>query len=231
MTRRVAAMTDLNKVGRMPLERAIGIAGLIGTVLLFGSVIATSPREPPLDATAAQATAYLRGLDKDWMRPVEVVGHLGMMALLWFLVGLGLLLRRVEGDLPLRSTLATLSGVLVAAFVILDPSQDAATHRLANLNSGQLVYAYESSTIGFTNAWLAMGSFAFASGWVITSTRAMPRWLGWWGLLSGTTLGLAPLIWTIGSVWVAPYAGFWLWLLTTCVWLVRRSPTAIAHTR
>jgi hypothetical protein len=29
------------------------------------------------------------------------------------------------------------------------------------------------------------------------------------------------MVWEIGAGWI-PYLGFWLWLLTTCVLLVRR---------
>jgi hypothetical protein len=71
-----------------------------------------------------------------------------------------------------------------------------------------------------TNVWLAMGSFAFASGWLMVSTKALPQWVGWWGIVAG--LALAQLVWTLEGVWLAPYAAFWLWLLTTCVRLIGR---------
>jgi hypothetical protein len=67
-----------------------------------------------------------------------------------------------------------------------------------------------------------MGSFAFACGWLIVSSGAMPRWLGWWGVVSGIALAMAPFVWTIELAFSLPYIAFWLWLLTTCVLLVRR---------
>jgi hypothetical protein len=66
-----------------------------------------------------------------------------------------------------------------------------------------------------------MGGFAFACGWVILSSGAMPRWLGWWGVVNGVGLGLAQFVWEIPA-WLIPYVGFWVWLLTTCVLLIRR---------
>jgi hypothetical protein len=123
---------------------------------------------------------------------------------------------------PVRSTMAILSGALVAAYVVLDPTEEAAAHRVADLGQGQLAYAYDVTTIGFTNVWLAMGSFAFACGWVVVSTKAMPVWLGWWGVVAGIAMALAQFVWTAESAWVAPYAAFWLWLLTTCSLLLRR---------
>ena len=72
---------------------------------------------------------------------------------------------------------------------------------------------------------LPMRSFDFACGWVV-STGAMPTWLGWWGVVAGIALGLAQFVWTVEAAWLVPYAAFWLWLLTTCVVLVRRTPSA-----
>jgi hypothetical protein len=214
-------MTDVAVTRRSSPERSIGLAGIVGMVLLFAAVIASSPGEPPLDATTAEAADYLKGLDESWIPPLEVAADIASMVLLWFMVGLPLLLRRHEGEVPVRSTVAILSGVLFAAYVVLDVGEDAAIHRLADLDQGQLAYAYDVSTLGFVNVWLPMGSFAFACGWLIVSTGAMPRWLGWWGVAGGLALGLAQLVWETGLGW-APYAAFWLWLLTTCVLLVRR---------
>ncbi|MBA2560767.1 MAG: DUF4386 family protein [Propionibacteriales bacterium] len=222
----VVRRAPLDVVRRAPLERIIGLAGIAGTVLLFTSVITGAPNEPPLGATTAEAADFVKGLDASWVPAVEAVGDIAMMTLLWFMVGLPLLLRRYEGDIPLRSTVATLSAALVAAYVVLDASSEAAVHRIADLDQGQLAYAYDVSTLGFTNVWLPMGSFAFACGWVVVSSGAMPAWLGWWGVVAGIALGLSQFVWTVEAAWLVPYAAFWLWLLTTCAVLVRRAPSA-----
>jgi len=218
----MTAQLGVEAVRAHPLARTVGVAGLVGTVVLFAGLIAGSPGEPPTDATTEAAAAFIRGLDVTWVRTAEVVADIGMFVLLWFMVGLALLLRRVEGDVPLRSTIAVLSSVLVAGFVILDSSEEAASRRATVLDQGQLAYAYDVTTVGFTNVWLPMGGFAFACGWVILSSGAMPRWLGWWGLVSGIALGLAQFAWTAPVAWLVPYGAFWAWLLATCVLLVRR---------
>ena len=87
-------MSDVDVVRRAPLERIIGLAGIAGTALLFTSVIAAAPNEPPLDATTAEAADFVKGLDASWMPLVDAVGDIAMMTLLWFMVGLPLLLRR-----------------------------------------------------------------------------------------------------------------------------------------
>ncbi|CAN5398608.1 hypothetical protein BH10ACT10_BH10ACT10_13690 [soil metagenome] len=217
-------MPDLASVRGSAVARNIGLAGIAGTVLLFAATILGSPGEPPLEATSAEAARYIAGLDVSWKPAVAAVADLAMMILLWFMVGLGLLLRRVEGEIPIRSTMAMLSGVLVAAYVVLDPTEEAATHRVAELSQAQLAFAYDVTSIGFSKVWLATGTFALACGWVVVSTAFLPRWLGWWGITSGIALGLTQFVWTREGVWFAPYAAFWLWLLTTCVLLVRRPP-------
>ncbi|MEI8408106.1 MULTISPECIES: DUF4386 family protein [unclassified Kribbella] len=222
-------MTDRDElvVRGTPIARIIGLTGLVGAVLLFAGLIAGSPGEPPINATAAQAAEYVRGLDTTWVRQVEVVSDIGMFVLLWFMVGLALLLRRVDGDVPVRSTMAVLSSVLVAVFVILDSSEEAAAHRSADLDQGQLAYAYDVTHLGLTNILLPLGGFAFACGWIIVSTGVMPRWLGRWGAISGIALALAQFVWTIEVAWLVPYIAVWLWLLTTAVLLTRRRDLAL----
>ncbi|MET9317089.1 hypothetical protein ABZX12_35165 [Kribbella sp. NPDC003505] len=205
-----------------PLARGIGVTGLVGTVVLFVGLIAGSPGEPPIKATSAQAAEYVRGLDATWIQQLEIVADIGMFVLLWFMVGLALLLRRADGEVPLRSTMAFLSAVLVAGFVILDSAEEAATHRAAELDQGQLAFAYDVGHLGLTNIWLPMGGFAFACGWIILTSRALPRWLGRWGVIGGVALGFTQFLWTIEPAWLIPYLAVWLWLVTIAVLLIRR---------
>lgn len=204
-----------------PQERIIGLTGIVGTVLLFAALSTGSPGEPQVNASTADAARYVADLP-GWVAPVEAVGDIAMMVLLWAMVGLALLLRRYEGATPVRSTVAMLSGALVAGFVVLDASQEAGAHRAADLDQGQLAYAYDLTSIGFTNVWLAMGSFALACGWVMVTTKAMPRWLGWWGVVGGIAVSLAQFVWKNEVAWLVLYIPFWLWLVTTWVLLVRR---------
>jgi hypothetical protein len=211
---------ERSSVQTSSLERNIGLTGIVGTVLLFAALVVGSPGEPRTDATTADAAQYLAGLP-GWVAPVEVVSDIAMMVVLWSMVGLALLLRRYEGRTPVRSTVAMLSAALFAGWAILDASQEAGTHRAADLDQGQLAYAYDLTAIGLTNIWLPMGTFAFACGWIIVSTKAMPRWLGWWGVVAGIGLSLMQFIWKT-EAWYALYIPVWLWLVTTWVLLVRR---------
>lgn len=219
----VSQVERTRAVGTTPVARVVGIVGIVGVVLLMVSVSVGSPGEPPLDASTTEAADYIRGLDATWLRVLEAVGDVAMMIVLAFMVGLSLLLRRFEQELPWRSTMAIVCGALAAAYVVLDPSEEAAVHRASQLDDRQLAYAYDLGTIGFTDMWLPLGAFALAIGWLVVSTGALPRWLGGWGLVAGVGLALAQLLWTVDSVWVIPYAPVWLWFLATGVVLVRRA--------
>ena len=205
------------------MARTSGWAGLVGAVLVFGAIIPLgSLGEPPLEATTKEAAEFIRNAaEADWVQPVQAVGALGMIALLWFLVGLAVLLRRAEGgDPPWRSTVALASAVLLPAYYLVNASWASAAHRGLELDPVVAAYAFDVGNIGFANTWLALGSFAGASGWVMLTSRAWPRWLGRWGVAAGAGMVLARFVWTIESAWVLLYFLFWAWLLTVAVRLV-----------
>ena len=146
---------------------------------------------------------------------------MSMLVFLWFAVGLSLILRRAEPDPPWRSTVALMSGVLLVAFGLVNTSIAAAVHRGDVIDPALAAYAWDVGTFGFANAWLALGSFALASGLASRATGAFPRWLAWLGIVAGGLLVPARFVWTV-EVWLLPYIAVWLWMLITCVLLLRR---------
>src|SRR5215217_2563780 len=120
-----ARPTELDRYAA--LARTTGIIGIAFLVLLFGPIIALSVDEPPLDATAAEAVNNFRNLEATWAQLTMAASTLGMIGSLWFFVAFGFLLRRAEGDPPWRSTIATLSGALLAAYGLLGASWEAAS--------------------------------------------------------------------------------------------------------
>jgi hypothetical protein len=125
--------TDATALGRpvdsgryAALARVTGI-GIFLVALLFGPIIALSTAgEPPLDATASEAAKYFDKIEATWAQVAIAVSTLGWIGSLWFFVAFGYLLRRVEGDPPWRSTIATLSGALLAAYGLVGVSLGAA---------------------------------------------------------------------------------------------------------
>ena len=201
---------------------APGITGLVGMVLLFGAVIAVSTRgEPPFDAPRDDVAEFFRNADVGWFQAAQAAAAIGMLALLWFVVGLTTLLRRVEGEPAWRSTVALLSGTLLVAYGNVDVSWNAAVNRGAETDPAVALYAFDFGNLGFTNAWLAMASFAVATGWVLLDSRALPVWWGWWAVASGVGLVAARFAWE-SAFWMLPYGLFWVWIVAIAVLLIRR---------
>jgi hypothetical protein len=212
--------TDVDRWGR--LARKTGIAGLISFCMLFAPIIAISTLgEPPFTATAEQARAFFANGSVGWAQLVTIVPKLAAIGLIWFLVGLALLLARAEGKPAWRSGVALVSGVMLAAYLLLDVSWDAASYGAADLDPAVASFAFDLGNLGFANIWLAMGSFAICCGWVVLSTRILGRWLGWWAIVAGVGLILVRFAWS-GEIWFAPYLLFWLWMIILCIQLIRR---------
>jgi hypothetical protein len=134
------------------LARATGVTAIVAVVLLFGPIIAlSSAGEPPFDATQDEAATFFRNADVAWADAAEAIAAVGMLAVLWFVVGLTTLLRRVEGEPAWRSTVALVSGTLVAAYGVLDASWDAAANRGTELDPGVALHAFDVGNLGFAN--------------------------------------------------------------------------------
>jgi len=192
-------------------------------VALFTSIIAiSSVGEPPLEASTADVVTFFRDADAGWVEAAQATASLGMLAFLWFVVGLAALLRRAEGEPAWRSTVTLVSGVLLAAYGVLDASWDAAIHRGSEIDGALATYAFDVGNIGFANAWLAVASLAVSAGWVTLSTGVLPRWTGWWAIASGAGLVLARYLWFVEGLWFVPYGLFWVWVAAVCLRLIRR---------
>jgi len=203
------------------LSRATGIIGLATLVLIFTPIVAISTLgEPPFTATTEQAHAFLVNASADWASLANAGLNVAALALVWFVVGLSLLLARAEGSPPWRSVAALVSGVLLPANMVLNSGWGAAAYRGADLEPTLARYAFDVGNLGFANAWVAMGSFAVACGWVVLLTRVFGRWLGWWAIVAGLGLVLARFVWTSGA-WYLPYFLFWIWVIIISVQLIR----------
>ena len=203
------------------LSRVTGGLGLAAFVLTFTPIIAVSTLgEPPFTATTEQAYAFLSRTGAGWAEVAAALVVLAALTLVWFVAGLSLLLARAEGSPPWRAVAGLISGVLLPAYMVLDVSWDAAGHRAADIEPGLAAYAFDVGNLGFANAWVAMGSFAVASGWIVLGTRVLGRWLGWLALVAGVGLVLARFVWT-SQLWLAPYFLFWIWVIIVSVQLIR----------
>ena len=223
-TGEIAARRQTTDLAWRRLARATGISGLATMVLIFVPALARSGLEPAFDAPAADVLVYLRSIHSPLANFGSFVMTVGLIAFLWFIIGLSMLLRDAEGDPPWRSAIAAASGLVLLALA-LAANTEAAAFRVDDISAQIARYAFDEGNLSFANGWVALGSFAACSGWVITSTGVFARWLGWSAIASGVGLVLSRAAWT-SEIWLLPYAVFWLWVLATSIVLLRRASSS-----
>ena len=210
------------------LGRVTGLAGLATIVLIFVAVVGTRD-EPSFTATATEFLTYYRSPDTDATPFRSFLFTVGLVTFVWFVVGLSILLRRAEGEAAWRSAIAMGSGVLFVALGLSGIGNEAAVaFRAGDLDPQIARYAFDQGQAAFANGRVALGSFAVCCGWVIASTRFLPRWVGWLAIASGAGLALSRISWT-GYIWLLPYLMFWLWVITVAVLLLRRNFRGVAR--
>jgi hypothetical protein len=202
------------------LRRVTAVAGLGSVILLFVALVGTHA-EPPFNAPADEFLTHYRAPNTVASDLRSFVFTVALVTFAWFVVALAILLRRAEGEPPWRSSIAAVSGVLFLSLV-LSGNEVAATFRADDLDPQIARYAFDESQAAFANARVALGSFAACCGWVIVSTRFLPRWLGWLAIASGVGLALGRISWS-NYMWLLPYLMFWLWVLALSGLLLRRN--------
>lgn len=211
------------------LARTTGACGLLG-VLLIGVVVSSMSAlgEPEFDGNREDAVEFFRNAgDAGWYHASQATLAVGMLALVWFFVGVTALLRRAEGEPGWRSTAALLSGTLFVVFAtIADVSWVAAAHRGGETDPAVALFAFDVGNLGLATAWVGMAGFALATGWVLLETGALPRWCAWWAMSTGVGLVAARFVWESGF-WYLPYFAFWAGVVALAVRLLRRGQLVV----
>jgi hypothetical protein len=203
---------------RRNIARITGTAGLVTIAVVLGGSLANDYQSAAIDSSADETVAFFRTLDDPLGWTSSFATAVGLIAMLWFSLGLALILRRYEGELPWRSVFLAGAGVVnVVSGQI--ASWDAAVFRSEDIDPQVARYAYDLGNLSFANGWVSAGAVGICTGLIVLSTRSLPRWLGWWGLIAGIGSVLARAVWTSGVAFV-PFAGYWLWVAALSVMLV-----------
>ena len=155
---------------------------------------------------------------------------IGALVLLWSLVGLGLLLRRAEGQPAWRSAMVVVSAGLFAAYAVVDVSWDVAGRHGSDFDAGLSHYAFDTATSASPTPGWHWPASPLPCGWLTLETRALPRWTGWLALFAAVGFVVARFVWT-SEAWLLPYAAFWVWFLAVCIHLLRKPDALSAATR
>lgn len=203
------------------LGKVTGVTGLATVVLFLGAVVGT--RDEPLpSARAPEFLAYYRSPDTDAGPLRSFLFTVSLVLFVCFAGALTTLLRRIEGEAAWRSTIAMGCAVLFIALGLSGVGNESAvTLRADDLDPQIARYAFDQGQAAFANGRVALGCFAACSGWLIVSTRFLPRWLGWLAVVSGAGLVVTRFGWT-DMIWLVPYLMLWLWMILVAVLLLRR---------
>jgi hypothetical protein len=213
-TQQLAAATPTRTLGRVT-----GVAGIITLVVVLGSSLANNFQSAPFTSDAQEALEFFGTLDDSFGAASSFLTSVGLIAMLWFGIGLALLLRPFDGEMPWRSAFLAAAGV-VAVVSGQIASWDAAVYRSDDLDPQIARYAFDLGNLSFANGWVATGALAICAGSILISNRDLPTWLGWWAVVAGVGSVLARAVWTEGYA-MAPVAAFWAWTAVLSIWLIR----------
>jgi len=195
---------------RRNLARITGAAGLVTLVVVLGSSLANDYQGAPFDSSADETVTFFRTLDDSFGAISSFATSVALIAMLWFTLGLALLLRRYEGQLPWRSLFLAGAGVVSVVSGQI-ASWDAAVYRSDDIDPQVARYAFDLGNLSFANGWVSAGAVGICTGLIVIGNRDLPQWLGWWALIAGIGSVLARAVWTEDYALV-PFTAFWIWV-------------------
>lgn len=120
-------------------------------------------QEPTFDDEPEAVLAYLRATSSTLAGFGSYLMVVGMVVMIWFAIGLALLLGRAEGRPPWRSSVAA-AAALVFVGLVLNASREAASYRAQTLTPELAAYAFDREIWGSRTAgwrWAASCSAPF----------------------------------------------------------------------
>ena len=210
--------------GLVTLARVTGAAGLVTLLTVVGSSLADGYEHQSMTEATPAILSFFRSLDDrvGWL--MSYAASVGLIACLWFAIGLALTLRPYERGVPWRSAFLAAAGVISVVSGQI-ASWDAAVFRSGSISPQVASYAYDLGNISFANSWVATGAVGLCAGLVMLRAPGLPRWAAWWGLLAGAGEVLARAWFRHGFAY-APFALYWAWVLAMSVLLVAGRLTA-----
>jgi hypothetical protein len=203
---------------RRGLAVVTAVCGLTTLVLVLGASLANDYQSVPFTSDSAEIVVFFRSIDDSLGAFSSFATAVGLIAMLWFTLGLAMLLRPYDAELPWRTTFLAGAGVISVVSGQI-ASWDAAAFRSADIDPQVARYAFDLGNLSFANGWVASGAVALCAGLVMLAAPGLPRWLGWWAVLAGVGQVLARAIWTHDAAFV-PFTLFWVWVAVVCVLLL-----------
>lgn len=210
----------------------IGAAcGILFILMSLGSqfLIQVGGLEPTFNAPAADILTFYENRDPALSALGGYLTVLSSIPFLWFIGVLWGVLRQHEPEPGWLSLVAFGSGLLAISAVILAAGGwELALIRINEGLTGDIArLTFDQGNLGFANYQVALGGLALATGIVALRDGALPRWLGWLGVVTAVLLFVNRWFWFEPSPLIfVPYMLFMVWLFATSAVLIRkvRSP-------
>jgi len=202
---------------------AAGIVFVVAQIAANNLMEQPSASEPPFFAEAPEIVDFFMRLDSSLFRLGDYLMMLAVIPFVWWLSVLWARLRRAEGTAGWLSV-ATLGFGLVSATLL--ASRNGWTLAMDRIDEGlnpELARTlFDMGNSNFANVWVTIAGMLIAASILSIRTGALPKWLGWAGLV--VALGLVIARGFLDQSWLSfAYAFFWLWMIATSVVLIRRA--------
>ena len=214
------------------LEQIGAAGGIIFVVLQMAAqaLIQAGGGEPPFGAPAPTIVAFFMARDSQLFALGDYLSTLSLIAFLWFLGSLWATLRRGEGEPAWLSFVAAASGVVIVAAVSAGGWPLAVFRQAEGLDPQIARLLFDQGNFAFANAWVMLASLSLATGVVSIRTGALPRRLGWAGVVIAGGLLAARAVWASSGLVFIPFGLCYLWLIAISIVLIRRAG-ASEHTQ
>jgi hypothetical protein len=206
--------------------RVTGAAGIVTLLAVVGTSLADGYQNQSMTESAPAILSFFRSLDNRMGWLMSYATSVGLIACLWFAIGLALVLLTYERGVPWRSAFLAAAGVVSVVSGQI-ASWDAAVFRSGSITPQVATYAYDLGNISFANSWVAAGAIGICAGLVLLCAPGLPRWAAYWGLVAGVGEVLARAWFRHGFAY-APFALYWAWVLAMSILLLAGRLTASA---
>jgi hypothetical protein len=223
-------VTDVRRHTTLGASRTAAAAGFAFVVLnVTGTFLPGAP--PASDASAAKAASYFRD-HSGAIKAQQLLGGLGIVALMWWFGALWRVLSRAEGERPRLAIVAAIALASGLAIALCSGAVTAtAAIRVDNVETTRLLWSL--SLVGFATAAFAISTFLVATCVLTYRSNIAPRWTSYLGWLAAIaflvgSLGTVSDSNAINSVGLVAFLAWCVWTLALSVamWRGTIAPSA-----
>ena len=208
------------------LVKIAALGGILSVVLqMIGQMfIQVGGQEPAFNAELDEIVSFFMNRDPRMAVTGSFLSVLSFIPFIFFLGVLWKKLNATEEKFRWLSAITLGAGLLIVAVQI---TGGAGWTTLFYRLDGQILpemagFQFDYGNFLFAASWVMMASMLLSAGILSIATGALPKWIGWFGLVTSLGLLIAAGYWfgPSGVIFV-PVTLFWIWLICVSVVLFR----------